>query len=71
MLKREWGVESNGSYRIYSNPGNTAALVPEFTVENLQPRFLALAVKDLPLGIILDGDYDDDDTRFDQIRKNN
>ena len=32
MLKREWGV---GSYRTYSIPGKTAALVPELTVEDL------------------------------------
>ena len=39
----------------YSTPGKTAASVPEFALEDLpsvelQPRFLALAVKDLPLG---------------------
>ena len=43
-----------GSYRTYSIPSKTAALVPEFALEDLpsaelQPRFLALAVKDLPL----------------------
>ena len=36
-----------GSYRTYSIPGKTAALVPEFVVEDLllaelQPRFLCL-----------------------------
>ena len=36
-----------GSYRTYSMPGKTAALVPEFAVEDLpsvelQPRFLHL-----------------------------
>ena len=45
MLKREWGVENNGSYFIYSIPGETAALVSECAVEDmlsteLQPRFL-------------------------------
>ena len=44
MLKRNWGAES---YRTYSIPGKTAALVPEFAVEDLpsaelQPRFLCL-----------------------------
>ena len=47
MLKREWGAESNGSYCTYSIPGKTAALVPEFAVEDvpsaeLQSRFLHL-----------------------------
>ena len=54
MLKREWVRIATGSYRIYSIPGKTAALVPEFAVEDLplaelQPWFLPLAVKDLPL----------------------
>ena len=45
MLKREWGAESNSSYCTYSILGKTAALVPEFAVEDLpladlQPRFL-------------------------------
>ena len=44
-----------GSYRTYSIPGKTAALVPEFAVEDLPlGRIAALvpefAVKDLPLG---------------------
>ena len=39
--------EETGSYRTYSIPGKTAALVPEFAVEELpseelQPRFLRL-----------------------------
>ena len=38
MLKREWGVESNGKLLDLFIPGKTAALVP------------ALAMKDLPLG---------------------
>ena len=32
MLKREWGAESNGKL---PQPGKTAALVPEFAVEDL------------------------------------
>ena len=51
MLKREWGIESNGKLSI---PRKTAVLVPEFAVEDLPlgrtevlvPEF---AVKDLPL----------------------
>ena len=35
MLKREWYVEAMGSYRTYSIPGKTAALVLEFAVEDL------------------------------------
>ena len=45
-LKIEWSAESKGSYRIYSIPSKTAALIPEFVVEDLpsaelQPRFRA------------------------------
>ena len=47
MLKREWGVESNGKLAHLFIPGKTAALVPEFVVEDLpsaelQPWFLRL-----------------------------
>ena len=54
MLKRDWGAKATGSYRTYSISGNTTALVPEFTVEDLPlGRNAALvhefAVKDLPL----------------------
>ena len=41
MLKREWGAESNEKLLHLFIPGKTAALVPEFAVE------------DLPLGRIL------------------
>ena len=55
MLKREWGTESNGKLPHLSVPSKTAALVPEFAVEDvplsrtaaLVPEF---AVEDLPLG---------------------
>ena len=45
MLKREWGAQGTGSYRAYSVPGKTAALVPEIAAEYLpsaepQSRFL-------------------------------
>ena len=46
--ERESGVrKATGSYRNYSIPGKTAALIPEFAVEELpsaelQPRFLRL-----------------------------
>ena len=58
MIKREWGVESNGELRHLSIPSKTAAWVPEFSVEDLPlSRTAALvpdfAVKDLPLGRIL------------------
>ena len=49
MLKRERGAESNGKLPHLIIPGKTAAL------------FLALAVKDLPLGRTHDDDDDDDD----------
>ena len=55
MLKREWGAESNGKLTHLFIPSKTAALVPEFAMEDLpsaelHPWFLALAVKDLPFG---------------------
>ena len=47
--------KATGSYRTYLIPGKTAAMVPEFAVEDLPLSItpalvLALAVKDLPLG---------------------
>ena len=55
MLKWEWGAESNGKLPHLFIPIKTAALIPEFAVEDLpsaelHPWFLALPVKDLPLG---------------------
>ena len=58
-MLRESGVQkARGSYCTYSIPGKTAALVPEFAVEDLpsvelQALVPALAVKDQPLGRIL------------------
>ena len=54
ILKREWGAESNGELLHISIPSKTAALVPEYVVEDLPlGRTAALvpefAVKDLPL----------------------
>ena len=45
--------KATGSYCTYSIPGKTAALVPEFTVEDLpsaelQPRFLRLQCRICP-----------------------
>ena len=53
MLKREWGVESNGKLPHLHIPSKTATFVPEFSVEELSfgrtatldPVFV---VKDLP-----------------------
>ena len=47
MLKREWGAESDGKLPHLIIPDKTAALVPEFLVEDLplaelQPWFLCL-----------------------------
>ena len=47
--------KATGSYSTYSVLCKTAALVAEFAVEDqpsaeLQRRFLALSVKDVPLG---------------------
>ena len=54
MLKREWGLESNGKLPHLFFPSKTASLVPEFAVEDLslartEALIAAFAVKDLPL----------------------
>ena len=51
----QWGAESNRKLPQLFIPSKTAASVPEFAMEDLpsadlHPWFLALAVKDLPLG---------------------
>ena len=55
MLKREWVRKATGSYRTYSISGKTAALVPEFAVEDLPLDRTAtlvpvFAVRDQSLG---------------------
>ena len=55
MLKREWGVESNGKLPHLFIPSKTATKVSEFAMEDLPfGRIAALmpefAVKDLTLG---------------------
>ena len=55
MLKREWGVESNGKLPHLFNPSKIATSVSEFVIEDLPlGRTAALvpefAAKDLPLG---------------------
>ena len=35
MLKREWGLESNGKLLHLFIPSKTVALIPEFAVEDL------------------------------------
>ena len=55
MLKREWGVESNGKLPHLFIPSKTVTQVPEFAMEDLPfgriaallPEFVA---KDLPFG---------------------
>ena len=54
VLKREWGMKSNGKLPHLFIRGRTATLVPEFTVEDQSLRSTAtlvpaFAVKDLPL----------------------
>ena len=54
MLKREWGVESNGKLLHLFIPCKTATSFPEFAVEDLTLDrtvilVLSFAVKDLPL----------------------
>ena len=61
--------KATGCYRTYSIPSETAALVPEFAVKDppsteLQPRFLALAVKNLSLGRTFDDDDEDETTLY-------
>ena len=63
-----WGRKATERYRTYSIPGKTAALVPEFVVEDLpsaelQPRFLRFAMKDLPPWTEHSDDNGDDTTR--------
>ena len=58
MLKREWDAESIGKLPHLFIPNKTAALVPEFAVEDLpldrtSTLVSAFAVKDLPLGTTL------------------
>ena len=55
MLKREWGVESNGKLPHLFIPSKTATWVPDIAMEDLPlGRIAALvpefAMKDLPLG---------------------
>ena len=55
MLNREWGAESDGKLLHLFMPDKTAALSPEFAVEDLPlsrttTLVPVLAVKDLPLG---------------------
>ena len=64
MLKREWGVENNGKLPHLIITGKTAALVPEFAVENqpsaeLQPWFLRLQERTCPWA----ENTDDDDEK--------
>ena len=54
MLEREWGAEYNGKLLHLFMPSETAALVPEFAVEELLLGRTAtlvpdFAVKELPL----------------------
>ena len=55
MLKREWGVESNGKLPHLFIPSKAATQVPEFAMEDLPWGRIAVlvpefAMKDLPLG---------------------
>ena len=57
--------KSTGSYRTYSIPGKTVALIPQFVVEDLpsaelQPRFLRLQWKTWPWAEHTDNNDDDD-----------
>ena len=58
MLEREWDAESNGELPHLFIPSKTAALVPEFAVEDLpsaelHPWFLTPAVNGLPFMMML------------------
>ena len=61
MLKRESGVlKATGSYRTYSIPGKTAAIVPEFAAK-LQLDFCACGEGPALGQNTIDDDDDDDD----------
>ena len=61
--------KATGSYCTYSIPGKTAALVPEFAVEDLsltelKPRFLRLQLRTCPWAKHSDDDDEDDVLTF-------
>ena len=61
MLKRDWVQKATGSYRTYYIPIKTAALVPEFAVEDLTsaellPRFPRLQWRTYPWAVHSDDD---------------
>ena len=53
MLKREWGVESNGKLPHLFIPGKTAAFVPEFAVEDLSSGKTAALVTEFAADLTL------------------
>ena len=58
MRKSEWGAESNGKLPQLIIPGKTAALIPEFAVEDLpaaelQPWFLRFSEEKNTLVIMM------------------
>ena len=62
--------KATGSFPTYSIPGKTAALVPEFAVEDLpsaelHAKFLHLQWRMCPLPEHTDVDDDDDDDDYD------
>ena len=64
MLKRSGVRKATGSYRTYSLPGKTAALVPEFTVEDLPSAELHPSFCACNEGKNTHDDDDDDDGDF-------
>ena len=65
--------KATGSYRTYSIPGKTGALVPEFALDDLpsaelQPRFLRLQRRTCPWAEYYDDDDDDGGANIVELR---
>ena len=61
MLKREWGVESNGTLPHPFIPSKTATLDPEFAVENLPLSRTAALVPEFAVKTYPWAEHSDDD----------
>ena len=69
MLKREWGVESNGNLPRVFVPSKTATMVPEFAVENLPLARTAVLVPEIELNTYPWAEHSDDDYYVINIKK--
>ena len=64
MLKREWGVKSNGKLPHLFIPNKTATLVPEFTVKDLPVGRTAALVPEFAVKDLHWAEHSDDDILF-------